>query len=274
MPNIYQKPKANDQFVILGISLPYTYVTNAEERLDADMKQYMRDNNVYYFDYPLKFDEYFLATNTGILEQMKPNIVVRFEYAGIVHALYIKQMSVKFWQSPLPQYDITLTDDVEIVLNQIGRVTDEVSNLRLLFGGGGGTGDINNLDQRYLSRIKDDKANGLITLIRGLQVGERFVTGLLGEGGIFRKDADGTTYIEADKLYIRMKAYFDTVEVKHYLHSGGNRIATKASGINCSRVEYIDEDGNVTIDVNNAVKFRCYFRATDNDKTINKITLM
>lgn len=267
MPNRYQKPARNDKFVILGISLPYTYVTAAESRLDVDMKQYMRDNNVYYFDYPLKFDEHFLATHTGILEQMKPNIVVRFEYAGTVHALYIKQMSVKFWQSPLPQYDITLTDDVEIVLNPIGRVTDEVSNLRLLLGQGGGIGDVTNLDQRYLSKIKDDKANGLITLIKGLQVGARFVSGLLGEGGIFRKESDGTTYLETDKLYVRMRAYFDTVEVKRYLHSGGNRIASKA-GIKCTRVEYIDEDGYVTNDADEAVKFRCYFRANDNGVTI------
>ena len=267
MPNRYQKPAANDEFVILGISLPYTYVVAAEERLDDDMKQYMRDNNVYYFDYPLKFDEHFLATHTGILEQMKPNIVVRFDYAGTTHALYIKQMSVKFWQSPLPQYDITLTDDVEIILNQIGRVTDEVSHLRVLLGQGGGSVDLSALDQRYLSKISDDKAKGLITFIRGLQIGESFVSGLLGEGGIFRRDADGTTYLETDKLYVRMRAYFDTVEVRRYIHSGGNRIASKA-GIKCTRVEYIDENGNVTNDADDAVKFRCYFRANDNGVTI------
>lgn len=267
MPNRYQKPTANDEFVILGISLPYTYVVAAEERLDDDMKQYMRDNNVYHFDYPLKFDEHFLATHTGILEQMKPNIVVRFDYVGTTHALYIKQMSVKWGQSPLPQYDITLTDDVEIVLNQIGRVTDEVSHLRVLLGQGGGSVDLSALDQRYLSKISDDKAKGLITFIRGLQVGENFVSGLLGEGGMFRRDADGTTYLETDKLYVRMRAYFDTVEVKRYIHSGGNRIASKA-GIKCTRVEYIDENGDVTNDADDAVKFRCYFRANDNGITI------
>ena len=267
MPNIYQQPHAGDAFVILGISLPTVYITNAEQRLDADMKQYMRDNNVYYFDYPLKFDEYFLANNTGILRQMKNNVIVRFEYAGETHALYIKQMSVKFGDKPLPQYDITLTDDVEIVLNQIGHVSEEVSNLRLLLGGGGVGEGSNANDRRYLRKDVDDTAVGLIRLIKGLQVGERFVTGLLGEGGIFRVDDDGTTYIEADKLYIRMRAYFDTVEVKHYLHSGGNRIASKA-GINCTRVEYIDANGNVTSNTSNAVKFRCYFKASDNDKEI------
>lgn len=264
MPNIYQQPASGDKFVILGISLPYTYVTAAEVRLDADMKQYMRDNNVYYYDYPLKFDEHFLATHTNVLTQMKPNIIVRFEYAGTTLALYIKQMTVKYGQSPLPQYDITLTDDVEIVLNQIGRVSEEVSNLRVLMGDGSGSVNLSMLDERYLSKINDDKASGIITFMRGLQIGSNFVSGLLGEGGVFRRDADGTTYLETDKLYVRMRAYFDTVEVKKYLHSGGNRIASKA-GINCSRVEWLDSDGQITNILSNVVKFRCYFRATGDD---------
>jgi len=259
MPNIYQKPAAGDDFVILGISLPSTYVTSAEERLDDDMEQYMRDNNVYYFDYPFKFDEAFLATHTDILQQMKPNVVVRFKYNGETLALYIKQMSIKFGDKPLPEYNITLTDDVEIVLNQIGSVTEEVSNLRLLLGEeGGGVLDGN----KYLRKDKDDTASGLIRLLRGIQVGERFVTGLLGEGGIFRKDADGTTYLECDKMYVRMKAYFDTVEVRKYLHSGGNRIAS-AAGIKCSRVEWLTSNNTVTDDINSAVKFRCYFRGNN-----------
>ena len=265
MPNIYQKPVSGDDFVILGISLPAAYVTSAEQRLDNDMKQYMRDNNVYYFDYPFKFDEAFLATHTDILQQMKPNVVVRFRYNGETLALYIKQMSIKFGDKPLPEYNITLTDDVEIVLNDIGKVSEEVSNLRILMGEGDGGGGLN--DKRYLRKDKDDTAQGFITFMKGFQVGGQFVTGLLGEGGIFRKDADGTTYIEADKLYIRMKAYFDTVEVRRFIHSGGNRIAS-AAGIKCSRVEWLTSNGEVTDNINNVAKFRCYFRANDDGKQI------
>lgn len=265
MPNIYQKPVSGDDFVILGISLPVAYVTSAEQRLDDDMKQYMRDNNVYYFDYPFKFDEAFLATHTDILQQMKPNVVVRFKYNGETLALYIKQMSIKFGDKPLPEYNITLTDDVEIVLNDIGKVSEEVSNLRILMGEGDGGGGLN--DKRYLRKDKDDTAQGFITFMKGFQVGGQFVTGLLGEGGIFRKDADGTTYIEADKLYIRMKAFFDTVEVRRFIHSGGNRIAS-AAGIKCSRVEWLTSNGEVTDNINNVAKFRCYFRANDDGKQI------
>lgn len=266
MPNQYQQPTTGDKFVILGISLPNTYITSAEQRLDTDMKQYMRDNNVYYFDYPLKFDEHFLISHEDILSQMKNNVVVKFKYADEEQpkALYIKQMSVKYNESPLPKYDITLTDDIEIVLNQIGQVTDEVSKLRLGFGAGG----FGTVGAEYLRKDIDDTARGTIRMIKGMQVGERFVTGLLGEGGVFRKDSDGTTYLETDKLYVRMKAYFDTVEVKHYLHTGGNRIASQASGIVCSRVEMIDAYGGLAMDVADAVLFRCFFKANDGDKTI------
>lgn len=274
MPNIYQKPTSGDQFVILGISLPLSYVTAAETRLDDAMIDYMRSNNVYYFDYPLKFDEHFLATHTNILSQMKTNTIVRFKYAGETLALYIKQMAVKFGVAPLPQYDITLTDDVEVVLNPVNKVADEVSRLSVVLNQGQSV-DLEMLyakfderyDQRYISKINDDTAAGLVRLIRGLQVGERFVTGLLGEGGVFREESDGTTYLECDKLYVRMKAYFDTVEIRKFLHSGGNRIASLA-GIKCSRVEYIDANGDVTDDATDAVKFRCYFRADDNGETV------
>lgn len=265
MPNIYQQPASGNKFVILGISLPQSYVTIAESRLDNDMIQYMHDNNVYYYDYPLKFDEHFLATHAYILSQMRPNVVVRFEYADETHALYIKQMTVKYGNKPLPEYNITLTDDVEIVLNQIGQVTQEVSNLRLMLGGGDGTNTSG--DTRYLRKDKDDTAQGLIRFMRGVQVGERFVTGLLGEGGIFRMDDDGHTYLECDRMYVRLKAYFDTVEVRKYMHSGGNRIASPA-GMNCSRVEYYTSNNELTTDADEASYFRCYFRADDNGKRI------
>ena len=129
MPNIYQQPKSGDKFVILGISLPLSYITIAEGQLDDAMKEYMLENNVHYYDYPLKFDEFFLANNIDILSQIHNNTIVRFQYNGVEMALYVKQMTIKFGDKALPQYDITLTDDVEIVLNQVGQVTDDAEIL-------------------------------------------------------------------------------------------------------------------------------------------------
>lgn len=170
MPNQYRYPVSGDKFVILGISLPTSYITTAEQSLDETMKEYMLENNVHYYDYPLKFDEHFFATNTGILEQIQNNNIVRFQYAGVQMALYIKQITIKYGDNPLPQYDITLTDDVEIVLNQIGQVTDDVSRMRV---------QVSELQKYYsenlikeinskLSKVVDDVCQGRITFQQGL----------------------------------------------------------------------------------------------------------
>lgn len=170
MPNQYRHPINGDKFVILGISLPTSYITTAEQSLDETMKEYMLENNVHYYDYPLKFDEHFFAANTGILEQIQNNNIVRFQYAGVQMALYIKQITIKYGDKPLPQYDITLTDDVEIVLNQIGQVTDDVSRMRV---------QVSELQKYYsenliqeinskLSKVVDDVCQGRITFQQGL----------------------------------------------------------------------------------------------------------
>ena len=275
MPNVYQQPNSGDLFVFIGISLPTSYIKEAEERLDDAMKSYMLENNVYYFDYPLKFDEYFLATHKNILGQIHPNSIIHFDYSGEELQLYVKQLTVKYGNNPLPQYDITLTDNIEITLNQIGQVASDVEKLSSL---------ISILRQTYsrnvwaelskkLSKVQDDTAQGFITFLKGLQVGNQFVSGLLGEGGVFRKDEDGKVYIEADKLYIRTKAYFDNVEIKDYEHTSGNRIASKA-GMKCVKVEAYNSSDvllavNPETEPNGTSYYRCYFRAKDGEETIN-----
>ena len=52
------------------------------------------------------------------------------------------------------------------------------------------------------------------------------------------------------KMYVRMKAYFDSVEIREYQHTSGNRIASQAKGFTASRVEWLDASGNVTDNIN------------------------
>lgn len=131
---------------------------------------------------------------------------------------------------------------------------------------------------KYLSRVNDDTAHGFITMEKGEQIGDEFISGILGVGGVFRKDAGGKTYIEADRLYIRMKAYFDSVEIREYTHTSGNRIASPAQGFNCSRVEWLGANDTVleqtTANLPNVVKFRCYWRVDDGEtKTDNQFII-
>lgn len=221
MPNIYQQPAAGDAFVILGISLPTTYIKTAENELDDSMMEYLLENNIYYYDYPLKFDEHFLATHQGILAQIKNNNIVRFRYSGADMALYIKQITIKYGDKLLPQYDITLTDDVEIVLNKIGQVTDDVSRMRV---------QVSELQKYYsenliqainskLSRIEDDICQGRITFQQGLNAigsiilnseikSNQFESGLYTGHG-WRIDELGNAELES----LRVRSFIEVVEL-------------------------------------------------------------
>ena len=220
-PNVYQKPVVGDSFVILGISLPLSYITAAQTELDGDIDEYILENNVHYYDYPLKFDEYFFAQNPNILSQIQNNNILRFEYAGLQNALYIKQIVVKYGDNVLPQYDITLTDDVEIVLNQIGQVTDDVSRMRV---------QLNELQKYYgedlanqlaekLSKVVDDVCQGRIAFQAGLDAigniivsdeikSKGFETGLYTGRG-WRIDELGNAEFES----ARVRSFLEVIEL-------------------------------------------------------------
>ena len=254
MPNIYQQPKANDLFVFIGISLPLSYITNAEEKLDDAMKTYMLENNVYYFDYPLKFDEHFLATHTYILEQIRPNSIIRFDYGGVEQQLFVKQLTVKYGNAPLPQYDITLTDNVEVVLNQIGQVADDVEKLSSLIAilRQSYNRNVWNELAKKLSKVSDDTAQGVITFMRGLisqaytQFGAgadfgQFVQGLVGGDGA-RIDEHGN--MEATSLVLRSFLEVPKLVYNHVDVRVGDEWQTNGAG----------EAESVEIDQNNPLQ--------------------
>lgn len=280
---------SGDKYVLTGISLPDAYVDAAAIKLLQSSIEALKKNHAPRYTYKPRIDEIFMQRqhDTAISSQgvvslhdtLKAGDVFVFADTdmGIDASIIIDVLSIKEnGNNGIPTYDITLRDEKQVgTIQKITNKIDSVINGAVSINGGAGgltssqvRSLINNYGRdQFLSKVNDDTAQGFIRFIKGLQVGERFVSGLLGEGAVFRKDADGTTYLEADKLYVRMKAYFDTVEIRKYLHSAGNRVASVA-GAKCIRVEYIDADGNVTSDAANAVVFRCYFRGSDGDDEV------
>ena len=273
MPSKFQQVKTGDKFVILHIEMPQAYIGKAQERLDVAMKRYMLENNMPLYDYPLSFDEHFLETNQAILAQIKPNTIVRFLYKDNEDAmeLSVKEMSIQYGTNPLPTYNITLTDEVSIVLNQIGQIADglsklgsQVAQLQAIYGL-----DIVGELNKKLSRVKDDTAQGMITFLRGLKVGS-FVTG--STGGIFYADTDGKSHAELDYLTVRMKAMFYALEIIKTGVIGGRQMITPGGAIECIKIEdrndILDEEGNKT-DENVWDYWRCYFYQDDGTEALD-----
>lgn len=273
MPSKFQQVKTGDKFVILHIEMPQAYIDKAQERLDVAMKRYMLENNMPLYDYPLSFDEHFLETNQAILAQIKPNTIVRFLYKDNEDAmeLSVKEMSIQYGTNPLPTYNITLTDEVSIVLNQIGQIADglsklgsQVAQLQAIYGL-----DIVGELNKKLSRVKDDTAQGMITFLRGLKVGS-YVTG--STGGIFYADTDGKSHAELDYLTVRMKAMFYALEIIKTGVIGGRQMITPGGAIECIKIEdrndILDEEGNKTGE-NIWDYWRCYFYQDDGTEALD-----
>lgn len=273
MPSKFQQVKTGDKFVILHIEMPQAYIDKAQERLDVAMKRYMLENNMPLYDYPLSFDEHFLETNQAILAQIKPNTIVRFLYKDNEDAmeLSVKEMSIQYGTNPLPTYNITLTDEVSIVLNQIGQIADglsklgsQVAQLQAIYGL-----DIVGELNKKLSRVKDDTAQGMITFLRGLKVGS-YVTG--NTGGIFYADTDGKSHAELDYLTVRMKAMFYALEIIKTGVIGGRQMITPGGAIECIKIEdrndILDEEGNKTGE-NVWDYWRCYFYQDDGTEALD-----
>jgi hypothetical protein len=277
-----------DHYVLTGIYMPAAYVDiNAVRLLKASIEA-LSKNHAPRFTFQPRIDEIFMARQhdtasasggsiASLHDTLKAGDIFPFSDTdmGIDEAIIIDILTIKEnGNKGIPTYDVTLRDEKQVTTIQ--KIQNKIASVV----GGDGYGltraQINSMielygSEHFISKLHDDFAEGFIEFLKGFQVGGRFTTGLLGEGGVFRKDADGTTYIEADKLYIRLKAIFDTIEVREYIHSGGNRVASPAD-CRVIRVEWIDSNGNVLeqtdANLSNAVKFRCYFRGSDGERTI------
>ena len=272
--------QAGDKFVLLYISMPTEYITAASQRLYDAAVAYLAKCDYVRYSYSPKVDNIFLQrqhdsaianSGTSIHDTIKEGDLLLFSDTdlGISGSIIIDQLTIKEGDELIPQYEITLRNDKTVgTIQRLQQQIDSIINGSTSVGGYNAQ-QIQSIiraygDTRYLRKDVDDVARGLIDSLKGFQVGADFVSGLFGEGGIFRKEADGTTYIETDRLYVRLKAYFDEIEVKKYTHSGGNRIASK-TGIKTVKVEYYNANDEIVDDASQAAYYRCYFRLTDDD---------
>ena len=99
----------------------------------------------------------------------------------------------------------------------------------------------------FLRKDASDVAEEIINFLKGLLIGKN------GSGITVRKD--GTSQAVVDRLYVKIKAVFDELQVKRATHVGGEQIITHA-GMKCIRVEELED------------VYRCSFLAEQDGEAI------
>lgn len=238
MPNANRnyKPSVTDTFVILHIDLPKAYVLAAEERLKDALIAYMADNNSEKFNFSISFSRIFFAENPDILAQLNENARVQLEYNGDYIELYVSSFSYTMSKDiPLPEIKVELSDTLTISQNALQTIINDLKGSG--FGlGSGASGDILKLGLAYfLRKDVNDRTHGKLSTDVGFEVG-KYVSGASG-AIMFIDKQTGKTTAELDKLYVRVKAYFETLEIVNVNSVGGKQIISPAGSMKCVKVE-------------------------------------
>ena len=263
MPNATNnyKPSVSDTFVILHIDLPKAYILAAEERLKDALIAYMADNNSEKFNFSIAFSRIYFAENPDVLAKLNENARVQIEYNGDYIELYVSSFSYTMSDSaPLPEIKVELSDTLSISQNAIQTMINDLKGSGFGGIGAGASGDILKLGLAYfLRKDTNDRTRGKLSTDVGFEVG-RFVSGASGAIMYIDKQT-GRTVAELDKLYVRVKAYFETLEIVNVNSVGGKIIVSPAGSVKCIKVVE-SEDG---------AYYRCYFLAEqDGEKIENR----
>ena len=307
MPNVNGnfKPQRGDKFVITGINPPKVLTLAAEKRLDKALIKYMSENNEDKFNYSVKFSRIYLAEHPNFAQKLNENAKVCLEYNGVRHELFVNNYSVKRDGKILAEVNVELTESVEPTQSDIKQIIDSVKN-SISFETLGGSGKFNasTTDKLYLSKLKDDTAQGFITFLKGLKAqdvikaingmslgnGENYVNGngnaklanvvvdrihdknstpsdrtIIGAQGFdLYMGDDGKSHLYVDYLTARTRMFASSVEIRKVSYSGGTTIFSNA-GSQIAKVSYIYDAAKEKV-----IAYKCYAAADDGTtKTMN-----
>lgn len=228
-----------DSFVITNIDLPLGYVTAAEERLEKEIINYMATNNSEKFTFSIKFSRIYLEENQTILNQLSENSTLVIRYNGINHSLYVSSFSYKMTSNEaLPEITVELTDTITIIENAVQNAINAVKYDIL--------SRVGNIDWlkvglKYFLRKDINDATPHELGVGKLKVDKviqsaNFMAGLLGNGfqlGYNKYDENGNginTHLVVDTAEIRKRITFNSLEIKHVDHVGGEIVLSPAGG--------------------------------------------
>lgn len=288
--------KRGDHFVLTGIELPDAYVEAASEKLLKYCIAYLDKNDYTRYVYQPKVDEIFMARqhdaamadSTGLTKSLymslKEGDIMLFkdEDLGIDAEITIDQLTIKEEDGKIPTYEITLREEKEVgtiqkIQNQISSIAD--GNGINVTNGSSTANQIKDLTlaearTRFLSKLSDDYASGIITFLQGLvsngtitangeifakeglSIGD-FVASLLdGRGaGI---DKDGNAEVES----LRVRSYMQVMEliINRIRAMDGDLVLTEGDNIE-SVEEVTDAEGHVSYKLHLKQQWEGYYTA-------------
>lgn len=306
-------PADGDEYILSGFDIQLVsdqYIPEAEQELKEKAQKYAdkvkKDDGTYPTTLSSSWVKEDLISRTFEFGQ-RINLVddTYFENGRISRVLGWEMNLDIPWDSPV------YTIGESMPYSRISEIEDKVDALTYkgqTYTGGGGSGvyvikvndstapsDSNVFSAlrslaMFLRKDTSDSTKYLIKFLGGLISdnieSQDFTSGPFGTGFIVKRDPKtGKSYIEADEIYIRLKAYFDTLEIKHLSHVGG-RIVLSPASMECNKVEILsgesetlfDKAGSQLFDVNGEPLsamlaggeqvYRCYFNNTDGEKEI------
>lgn len=257
-------PQAGDTYILTNIRMPDEYYPIAEEQykqaVDSFLTEYSKDISIYSGDtdyihvdknsVPLSlgqrvrledaqyFENGYIDTRITRIERKLGNL----SEASIDCSSAVSTSWKSSVDSTLNNLEYTLAQEMAQTFIRLLKMGDTeapsdytaYSSLRSR--------------NEFISKRNPDAANELITFLKGLLIGKN------GSGITVLED--GTSQAVVDRLYVKIKAVFDELEVKKKTHVGGEQILSPA-GMKCVRVEELDES------------YRCFFLSEVDGITIN-----
>lgn len=226
-----------DTFVILGIHLPDTYITNAEKGLEAEMIKQLKENNDEKFTFNIGFSRIYFEENATILDQLNENSKIRITYNGIPYDLYVSSFSYNMSEGDvLPEIRVELDDTLKVSQNVF---QNAISQVKSELGKALSNMDVVGIATPYFIRKDvDDIANGNINFTKGIK---------FGEGGKVEVLDNNSAKLTIEYLEVTKKASFTSLEIKEKTHVGGQIIISPAA-MTCGEVEELED------------AYRCYFQ--------------
>lgn len=243
-----------DKFVILQIKMPEVYIKAASEKLKDAAEEWLSKNDYSRSIYAPKIDEIFMArqhdlamASNGLIKSLHDTIkegmqlLFEDEDLGIDAAIFIDSLTIKEGEGLIPTYDVVLKE--EKTVGTLQKIQNQIDSL--VSGKGQGSGGYTAAQIRsmitayggnlFLSKLKDDQADGFIKFLKGASFGN-FIQGLLGA----QIDENGNAEVES----LTSRSYLKVFELIY------NRIATQEGDTSFSdsgTIDYIYETTNAGI---------------------------